>query len=70
MALRAQRIDPDDLRAALAVFDPVWANLTMEEQGRVVQLLIERINYNGETGKLVITFRPAGVRTLANQGSE
>jgi hypothetical protein len=31
----------------------------------VVQLLIERIDYDGGTGNLAMTFRPGGVRTLA-----
>jgi len=63
--LRAMRIDVDDLRAALQAFDPVWERLSTAEQARVVQLLVERIDYDGATGKLAMTFRPAGVRTLA-----
>ena len=64
-ALGGQRIDPADLRAALAAFDPVWNHLEPAEQARVIQLLIERIDYDGGTGNLAITFRPGGVRTLA-----
>jgi site-specific DNA recombinase len=63
--LRAMRIEVDDLRAALQAFDPVWERLTAAEQARVVQLLVERIDYDGATGKLAMTFRSAGVRTLA-----
>jgi site-specific DNA recombinase len=65
--LRAQRIDPDDLRSVLEAFDPVWEQLTPTEQAKVVQLLIERVDYDGETGRLAITLRPTGVRTLAAQ---
>jgi len=68
--LEKLRIDPDDLRAALAAFDPVWEQLTTAEQARVVQLLIERIDYDGGTGRLDITFRPAGVRTLAEKNTD
>jgi site-specific DNA recombinase len=64
-ALRGQRIDADDLRAALATFEPVWDHLTSHERARVVQLLIDRIDYDGGSGSLKITFAPAGVRTLA-----
>jgi len=63
--LRAMRIDVGDLQAALQAFDPVWESLTAADQARVVQLLVERIDYDGATGKLSMTFRPAGVRTLA-----
>lgn len=41
--------------------------VTTEEQARVVQLLIARIDYDGSVGKMAITFRPAGVRTLAKE---
>jgi len=35
----------------------------------VVQLLVERIEYHVRDGKVAITFRPAGVRTLAARGT-
>ena len=64
-ALRGRRIDPGDLRAALAAFDPVWDHLTSPERAKVVQLLIEQVSYHGGSGSLRITFAPVGVRTLA-----
>lgn len=63
-ALDRMRIEPANLRGALTAFDPVWDQLTSPEQARIVQLLIERIDYDGGTGRLDITFRPAGIRTL------
>ncbi len=69
-ALRAQRIDAGDLRAALGAFDPVWASLTTEEQARVVHLLIERIDYDGHIGKVGVTFSPTGVCALAKEGAK
>jgi len=69
-ALEGQHIDPADLRTALAAFDPVWSHLEPAEQARVMQLLIERIDYDGGTGNLAIAFRPGGVRTLAAETAE
>lgn len=69
-ALRGQRIDADDLRAALATFDPVWEHLTSHERARIVQLLIERIDYDGGNASLKIMFAPAGVRTLAVEAAQ
>ncbi len=69
-ALEGQRIDPTELKAALASFDPIWAHLEPAEQARVMQLLIGRIDYDGSTGNLVITFRPGGVNTLAADAAE
>ena len=37
------------------------------EQERVVQLLVERIEYDGSKNKVTITFQPTGIQTLANE---
>ena len=67
-ALRAARIDASDLRAALTAFAPVWDCLTSVERQKIVQTLIQRIEYDGRTGNLAITFAPEGVRMLAKDG--
>lgn len=36
-----------------------------KERVRVMQLLIERVVYDGENGKVSVNFRPAGIRALA-----
>lgn len=33
----------------------------------MVQLLVERVDYDGARGKVSITFRPAGIKTLADE---
>jgi hypothetical protein len=32
-----------------------------------VQLLVEKVEYDGADGSVSITFRPAGIRTLADE---
>lgn len=66
-ALHGQRIYPDELRAALQAFDPVWAQLTTPERAQLLQSLIERIDYDGGTGKLAIIFRPEGAHLLGRE---
>jgi site-specific DNA recombinase len=66
-ALGSRGIDAADLRVALHAFDPVWEHLTTPEQARVIQLLVERVDYDRVAGKVAITFRPGGVRTLAEE---
>ncbi|MBA3480191.1 MAG: hypothetical protein H0T51_00115 [Pirellulales bacterium] len=51
----------------MALFDSVWDSLTPPEQVRVVQLLVERVDYDGATGKVSITFHPSGIKTLADE---
>ena len=47
--------------------DPVWEMLSPKEQARIVRLLIERVAYDGENGKLSLTFRPTGLRTVCDE---
>ena len=60
-------IDHGDVAKSMSVFDPVWETLTLREQARIVQLLVERVDYDGSTGKVSITFHPSGIKTLANE---
>jgi site-specific DNA recombinase len=65
--LRKQWLDEDDVRLVLSLFDPVWESLTPAEQARVVQLLVERVDYDGARGRVAITFHETGIRTLADE---
>jgi site-specific DNA recombinase len=65
--VRRQMIDEEEARQALATFDPVWVLLTPLEQGRLVSLLVQKVNYDGGTGKVSITFHPTSIRALADE---
>jgi site-specific DNA recombinase len=65
--LHQQLLDEEQAALALSVFDPVWQALTPKEQAQVVQLLVERVDYDGAHGKVAITFHPTGIRTLADE---
>jgi site-specific DNA recombinase len=63
--LARERITEEEVATALRTFDPVWAALSPREQTRIVQLLVERVEYDGAAGTLSITFHPAGIKNLA-----
>jgi site-specific DNA recombinase len=65
--LSRQIIDERELASALSLFDPVWDTLAPREQRRVLQLLIERVDYDGVKSTVSITFHPAGIKTLADE---
>jgi site-specific DNA recombinase len=48
----------------LEAFDPVWKALNTGEQTRIVRALVERVGYDGRTGKIAVTFRSAGFKEL------
>lgn len=60
-------VDQRDVAKAMAAFDPVWESLTPREQARVIQLLVDRVDYDGATGKISIVFHPSGIKTLADE---
>jgi site-specific DNA recombinase len=68
--MRHNQIDEDYVGPALAEFDPVWESLSPREQQRLLQLLIERIDFDGSDGMISITFHAGGLKTLANQTSQ
>src|SRR5262249_39170137 len=65
--VRRQMIGEDEAREALSAFDPAWQMLTPLEQGRLVGLLVQQVNYDGVTGKVAITFHPTSIRALADE---
>ncbi len=67
IALGQEMVDQREIALALSVFDPVWDSLTPREQARIVQLLVEQVDYDGAAGKVSITFRPSGIKALADE---
>ena len=66
-ALKSATIDEADLRAALEGFTPVWDELFPAERARIAQLLIQEVTVAARTGDISLTFRPAGIRSLAQE---
>jgi hypothetical protein len=46
---------------------PVWDQLFLAEQARIIQVLVEAVTYDTSSGEVAITFRPGGVRKLAKE---
>lgn len=57
-------IDHNEVATAMAKFDLVWQALTPREQVRVIELLVERVDYDGNRGKVAITFHPDGIQNF------
>lgn len=62
--LKSQSIDTNDLTTAIAQFDPIWDVLLPRERTRIARLLIQQVDFDGESGTLGITFQPSGIKTL------
>ncbi len=66
-ALNAQAIDRDELARALVEFNELWSVLLTPERERVLQLLIDRVEYDGADGQLNITWRLGGFGQLVEE---
>jgi site-specific DNA recombinase len=66
-ALQQERLDQAAATEALSGLLPAWESMTPSEYGRVVRLLVSRVDYDGQHGKAAITFQPLGLKTLAGE---
>jgi site-specific DNA recombinase len=57
----------DEVRAALAAFAAAGPTPPPEEQARVLDLLVERVDYDGSKGTVAITFHPTGLEARAGE---
>ena len=65
--LEAETVTELEVAEALAAFDPVWEQLSSKEQARVLELLIERVDYDGAEETVSVTFRPTGFKALTEE---
>jgi site-specific DNA recombinase len=49
--------DPRELQKTLEQFDPIWDTLPTRDQERLIRILISKVAYDGQTGKVTISFR-------------
>jgi site-specific DNA recombinase len=69
-SVTSKLVGEEEAARALSAFDPVWGSLTPREQGRVIDLLVERVEYDGRAGTVAVTFRPTGIKALADELAE
>jgi site-specific DNA recombinase len=70
ITLDRELIDEKEVAKALALFEPVWQTLAPREQVRIIRLLVQRVDYDGERGTVSVTFHPAGIKTLSQELEE
>jgi site-specific DNA recombinase len=66
-AIESEQLDSVQAAQALAAFDPVWENLTLREQAKVIHLLVEKVSYHGGDGTVAISFHSAGIQALTQR---
>ncbi|QDU80634.1 DNA-invertase hin [Polystyrenella longa] len=64
---RKELVYEEVVSQALQKFDPIWENLSVRERVRLVELLIERVDYDGVEGTVSVTFHPTGIMEFAEK---
>jgi site-specific DNA recombinase len=62
-----QRLDEKDLLQTMGPFEEVWGAMNLEEQRILVRHLIEKVGYDGRTGKVTVSFKSAGAKELCGK---
>ena len=69
-AVEAEAVSEDEVEQALRTFDPVWKSLSTNEQTLITRTVVERVGYDGRTGKvLAVTFRSGAFKALCEGGT-
>ena len=69
LSLERGLVHANEVGQALAGLDAEWETLSPREQARIVQLLVERVDYDGAAQTVSITFHPGGIQTLADESA-
>ena len=63
--LERRKVGEDELTGAFEAFDPMWDQLRPAEKTRLIHLLVQCIEYDGEGEQISITYHPGGLRDFA-----
>ena len=68
--IEKRMLNPDELAGAIESFDPLWESLSPTHKAKLIHLLVERIEYDGENESISLTFHPTGIGSLTQQNQE
>jgi site-specific DNA recombinase len=66
---RPIRVSHASIRKTLGELDQAWDAFPPRDRCRLMEMLIERIEYDGVAGTIDITFHPAGLSSLGQDGN-
>ncbi|MBI3846690.1 MAG: recombinase family protein [Planctomycetes bacterium] len=69
-SLECATIDEVELKRVLEQFDDAWDALVLEERRRLLALVVERIEFDGQARSLRVRFRANALSALSKKGSD
>jgi site-specific DNA recombinase len=67
ISLNGELVGDAEVSKVLTDFDQLWEALVPREQSRVLELLVERVDYDGQRGNVSLTFHPCGIKSLTQE---
>lgn len=61
------RVDGEELRKTMEPFEALWKTMNVQEQGLLLRQLVEKVGYDGRTGKVTVSFKSASVKELCQE---
>lgn len=59
-----------DVAAAFADFDNIWTALSPREQVRLINLLVNRVDFDAADNSIEVSFYPSGIKAVAQGDSD
>ena len=62
--------DAPAIESAVLSFDPIWEAMTIRDQIRLINMIVKRVDYDGESGRVTITFHPLGDKSQSEYAAK
>lgn len=61
------RLDEKELRKTMETFEDLWKTMNIQEQSLLIRQLVEKVGYEGRTGKVTVSFKSATIKELCQK---
>ena len=68
--LKASQLADAEIKAAFSDFDTLWRSVSQREQGKLMEVLVERVEYDPHDVAISVSFHRSGIKTLAAKADE
>ena len=68
--LASSELADAEIRAAFSDFDTLWKSVSQRGQGKLMEVLVERVEYDPQDVAISVSFHRSGIKKLAVEASE
>ena len=66
----AEQLADAEIQAAFGDFDTLWKSVSQREQGKLMEVLVERVEYDPHEVAISVSFHRSGIKALAAKADE